>query len=113
MFNYQMPTYQPMFQQQTTYMPAVQNVNVVWVQNQNEVNNYAVAPGNRVLLMDENESVFYIKSADMNGNMTTKVYDFVERDGNKRTYVTFDEMKDYVNEVMKNESSVSATEQSV
>ena len=112
MFNYQMP-YQPMFQQQTTYMPAVQNVNVVWVQNQNEVNNYAVAPGNRVLLMDENESVFYIKSADMNGNMTTKVYDFVERVGNKRTYVTFDEMKDYVNEVMNNESSVSATEQSV
>lgn len=54
--------------------------NFVWVQGESGAKAYPVAPGNRVLLMDSENPVIYIKSADMNGRpMEMEVYDMVRR----------------------------------
>lgn len=40
---------------------------LVWVQGEAGAKSYLVAPGNTVMLMDSEEQVFYLKSADASG----------------------------------------------
>lgn len=40
---------------------------ILWVQGESAARAYPVAPGKKLLLMDSENPVFYIKSADMNG----------------------------------------------
>lgn len=58
-----------------------QNPNSInWVQGRAGAEAYPVAPGASVMLMDSNEAVLYVKSADNTGRpLPLKVYDLVER----------------------------------
>lgn len=69
--------YQPMIQQ-TPQQPA-QN-GIIWVQGEEGAKAYMVAPGASVLLMDSENSSFYIKSTDQSGMpMPLRIFDYTER----------------------------------
>lgn len=73
-YNPYLPTAYP--QLQMNY----QNNPIVWVQGLEGAKAYPVGAGNHVLLMDSEESVFYIKSSDQNGMpMPLRVFDYKER----------------------------------
>jgi hypothetical protein len=67
--------------QQTPPVPHQQNNNgFVWVQGESGAKSFLVAPGTTVMLMDSENPVFYLKSADQSGMpMPLRVFDFVER----------------------------------
>ena len=48
---YQNPYYQPYHQ------PQAQSTNVIWVNSETDARNYPVAPGNTVILMDNDNPV--------------------------------------------------------
>ena len=64
---------------QTT--PAPQNNNgLIWVNGEVGAKSYLVAPGNTVMLMDAENSTFYLKSADASGMpMPLRIFDYKER----------------------------------
>lgn len=79
----------------------------IWVQGEAGAKSYLVAPGNTVLLMDSEGSVFYLKSVDVQGiPQPLRIFDYTERGGaptQKATpapqidltpYVTRDELED-------------------
>ena len=84
-YAYQMPTYygQPMpdnltqlrqgvgyqspMMQQPTAQTAQATPSIIWVQGEEGAKAYMVAAGNSVLLMDSENSAFYIKSTDASG----------------------------------------------
>ena len=61
--------------------PAQQASNgIIWVQGEEGAKAYMVAPGNSVLLMDSENSAFYIKSTDASGMpQPLRVFDYAER----------------------------------
>ena len=68
--------------QQPSYSPA-QNQNnngLIWVQGEAGAKSYLVAPGSTVMLMDAENSTFYLKSADASGMpMPLRIFDYKER----------------------------------
>ena len=66
-----------------TYVSPVQvqnNGSIVWVQGKAGAEAYPVAPGNKIMLMDSNDPILYVKSADTSGKpMPLVIYDLVER----------------------------------
>lgn len=106
----QMPQMQPMQQTQNQ-----QSSNgIIWVQGEEGAKAYMVAPGNSVLLMDSENSAFYIKSSDNSGMpMPLRIFDYVERNAKQQTqnikpnveYVTrqeFDALSARINDIMAN-----------
>lgn len=106
----QMPQMQPIQQAQNQ-----QSSNgIIWVQGEEGAKAYMVAPGNSVLLMDSENSAFYIKSTDNSGMpMPLRIFDYVERNAKQQTqnikpnveYVTrqeFDALSARVNDIMAN-----------
>lgn len=69
---------QPMMgqtEQQTQGTPSI-----IWVQGEEGAKAYMVAAGNSVLLMDSENSAFYIKSTDASGMpLPLRVFDYKER----------------------------------
>lgn len=67
--NYQPINYNQMsnYGNSTNYNQQSNNQSVVWVQGLEGAKAYPVGAGNNVLLMDSEESVFYIKSTDPSG----------------------------------------------
>lgn len=60
--------------------PAQNNNGVIWVQGEAGAKSYLVAPGNTVMLMDSENSVFYLKSTDVSGMpMPLRIFDYIER----------------------------------
>lgn len=63
--------YQPPMQDNLSQLRAAQQQptggGLTWVQGENGAKSFLVAPGASVLLMDSENSVFYIKSADASG----------------------------------------------
>lgn len=56
------------------------NNGILWVQGEEGVKAYMVAPGNTVMLMDSDGSSFYLKSADASGMpQPLWVFNYVER----------------------------------
>ena len=52
----------------------------IWVQGEAGAKSYMVAPGNTVMLMDSENQVFYIKSADQSGMpLPLRIFDYCER----------------------------------
>lgn len=52
----------------------------IWVQGEAGAKSYLVAPGNTVLLMDSEGSVFYLKSVDSQGiPRPLRIFDYTER----------------------------------
>lgn len=67
------PTYSPNYgQPNPTYMPSMTNSNqgatdIIWVQGLAGAKAYPVAAGRSGLLMDSEDSIFYIKTTDQSG----------------------------------------------
>ena len=58
---------------------------IIWVQGEEGAKGYLVAPGENRLLMDSENSTFYIKSTDASGMpMPLRVFDYTERTGAKK-----------------------------
>lgn len=83
------PQYQPygmtsqdrllqMQQQMNNQMPAQQNVNWIPVSGYQGAKDHIVQPNTTAWMMDNNEPVFYVKSADNLGTTTFKAYRFEE-----------------------------------
>ena len=111
----QMPQMQPMQQAQNQ-----QSSNgIIWVQGEEGAKAYMVAPGNSVLLMDSENSAFYIKSSDNSGvPMPLRIFDYVERNAKQQMqnikpnveYVTrqeFDALSARINDIMANNNNNS------
>lgn len=53
---------------------------ITWVQGENAAKSFPVGAGQSVLLMDSEESVFYIKSVDTSGMpQPLRIFDYTER----------------------------------
>lgn len=78
--NYQYPQ-QPMWQQTQVYPPAAAGpaASIVFLHGEGIAKQYPVAPGNTVYIMDTEDPVLYVKSADMGGNIMMKTFDLSER----------------------------------
>lgn len=75
------PQYNQQFQPMAQAAPAPQNNNgLIWVQGEAGAKSYLVAPGSTVMLMDAENSTFYLKSADASGMpMPLRIFDYKER----------------------------------
>ena len=79
---YQQPM-QPM-QQPAPQAQAQHGNGITWVQGEEGAKAYMVAPGQSVLLMDSENSAFYIKSTDASGMpMPLRIFDYTERTASK------------------------------
>ena len=80
--NYMFPQgYQPAIIPQQQVQP--QNNGIIWVQGEQAAKGYPVAPNQSVLLMDSEQSAFYIKSADNAGMpQPLRIFDYSERNTN-------------------------------
>ena len=67
---------QPQYRQQPQ-QPAANGI--IWVQGMAGAKSYLLAPGQTALLMDSENPVFYIKSADQSGMPTLRAFDYKER----------------------------------
>ena len=92
-----------------------QSNQIIWVSGEAGAKSYLVAPGNTVMLLDAENSVFYLKSADASGMpLPLRIFDYKERtttaqqafggsvtaeSANLDNFVTrkeFDELKAYI-----------------
>ena len=95
--------------------------NINWVQGETGAKSFMVAPRQSVLLMDSENNVFYIKSADNSGMpMPLRIFDYTERiTAPKATepvqpsveYVTREEFEKRLKEISNAEQRVSTTKQ--
>ena len=106
MYNYWNPTgYQPQYygmnngampdqlaQMRTQQQPFPQqpqqqsNSGLIWVQGEAGAKSYLVAPGSTVMLMDSENTVFYLKSSDASGMpLPLRIFDYSERRENVST----------------------------
>lgn len=79
--NYSQPSYyqQPMM---TAPQPQPQQqgrIECAWVQSEAGAKSYYVSPNVTAFLMDSDDDVLYIKSADSSGRMAMETYDLVKR----------------------------------
>lgn len=93
---------QPIIQTQ----PATNDNGIIWVQGEAGAKSWAVAPGKSVMLMDSENSVFYIKTTDNSGiPLPLRIFDYTERtqqdsvsaeavQTTNSQYVTKDELKE-------------------
>ena len=57
-----------------------QSSQIIWVRGEAGAKSYLVAPGNTVMLLDAENSVFYLKSADASGMpLPLRIFDYKER----------------------------------
>ena len=91
----QQPYQQPM--QTPAQQPQAQSGGIIWVQGEEGAKAYMVAPGNSVLLMDSENSAFYIKSTDASGMpQPLRVFDYTERGTMQRAQAAQQPAQDYV-----------------
>lgn len=70
----------PMPSQTMQAQPAQQSSQIIWVSGEAGAKSYLVAPGNTVMLLDAENSVFYLKSADASGMpLPLRIFDYKER----------------------------------
>lgn len=94
-YQYYQPVYQGIPQMQQYQVPQPQpqpqpqqqsSAGIIWVQGEEGAKAYMVAPGNSVLLMDSENSAFYIKSTDQSGMpLPLRVFDYNERTGDRQS----------------------------
>lgn len=77
----EVPQYNQQYQPMAQTVQAPQNNNgLIWVNGEVGAKSYLVAPGNTVMLMDAENSTFYLKSADASGMpMPLRIFDYKER----------------------------------
>ena len=82
------PQYNYVQPQQVVQQPQTQqnDSGILWVQGEAGAKSYLVGAGNSVLLMDSENSVFYIKSTDTSGMpMPLRIFDYSERTAEQHT----------------------------
>ena len=106
-----LPQYQaavPQIQQNVPQQQAQpQNNGIIWVQGEQAAKGYPVAPNQSVLLMDSEQSAFYIKSADNAGMpQPLRIFDYSERNANpvsvqqpEQNFVTHTEFEEKLEEI--------------
>lgn len=107
--------YFPQFFPNATPQPGVQNPSMVWIQGgETTAKSYPVGPGQSVLLMDVDNSVMFIKSADQSGMpQPLRIFDYTERgvDSAQNTKMPdisreeFDELKAQVRKLLDRKES--------
>lgn len=94
------PQIQTMPQQQV-------NQGLLWVSGEVGAKSYLVAPNSTVLLMDSDDAVFYLKSADSAGLPTLRTFSYVEIESNQNKQKSSEVQKEFVDreefELFKNE----------
>jgi len=119
--NYQpnVGAYQPYVPQYTTPQPVNnptpthqnQSTGIVWVQGEAAAKSYPVAPGNTLLMLDSEDSVFYIKTVDASGMpMPLRVFEFTERSEivhsqDTENFITRDEFEERMAEIRKEKNN--------
>lgn len=74
------PVNQPVLNTTQTANNQSNNSGIVWVQGEAGAKSYLVGAGNSVMLMDSEQSVFYIKSTDQSGMpLPLRIFDYTER----------------------------------
>lgn len=67
------------------YQQPQQSAPIIWVQGEEGAKAYMVAAGNSVLLMDSENSTFYIKSTDASGMpQPLRIFDYTERSASQK-----------------------------
>lgn len=109
------PTSQPTFNTPQTNQS--NNSGIVWVQGEAGAKSYLVGAGNSVMLMDSEQSVFYIKSTDQSGMpLPLRVFDYTERTETSHTpsnlasnttldvnkFVTYEALENRLQQVLAN-----------
>lgn len=93
-------------QMQTVPQPQV-NQGLLWVSGEVGAKSYLVAPNSTVLLMDSDDAVFYLKSADSAGLPTLRTFSYVEIESNHNRQKSSEMQKEFVDreefELFKNE----------
>lgn len=83
------------------------NQGLLWVQGEGGAKSYLVAPNSTVLLMDSDDAVFYLKSADSAGLPTLRTFSYVEIESNQNKQKSKEVQKEFVDreefELFKNE----------
>ncbi|MGM9683219.1 MAG: hypothetical protein ACI3XQ_06450 [Eubacteriales bacterium] len=101
---------QPQFRQQQSQQPPT-NVNWIQVNGIDGARNITVQPGNTIWAMDNNEPVFYVKSADSMGVASLKAYRFTEiqpgETAKSEEYVTRKEFNDLLKRLGENPEEVA------
>ena len=82
--------YQPNYQNQQQYIPTTNNspINDIKFVTADEARAYIVMPNTKVMLMDRDKSVFYIKSADSLGKSTLEEYKYTRLDNSPNDSVS-------------------------
>lgn len=84
-----------------------QSNGIIWVQGEQAAKGYPVAPNQSVLLMDSEQSAFYIKSADNAGMpQPLRIFDYSERKAEQmpaqqaeQNFVTHSEFEEKLEEI--------------
>lgn len=111
----QMPT-------QTVQQPQQNNSGILWVSGEVGAKSYLVAPGTSVLLMDSDDTVFYLKTADQSGMPSLRTFKYSEITGQKsfnktdqNNFVNREEFENFKNNILeminKNQLLVNKDEQ--
>lgn len=114
------PAVIPQYQQTVPQIQQAQpqNNGIIWVQGEQAAKGYPVAPNQSVLLMDSEQSAFYIKSADNAGMpQPLRIFDYSERNTNpvpvqqvtqqsEQNFVTHTEFEEKLDEI---KSMIKAT----
>jgi hypothetical protein len=83
------------------------NQGLLWVSGEVGAKSYLVAPNSTVLLMDSDDAVFYLKSADSAGLPTLRTFSYVEIESNHNKQKSGEAQKEFVDreefELFKNE----------
>lgn len=128
-YSFGVPGQMNQFQQQPIQMPAQsvqqpqQNNNgILWVSGEVGAKSYLVAPGTSVLLMDSDDTVFYLKTADQSGMPSLRTFKYSEITGQKHfnktdqnNFVNREEFENFKNNILeminKNQLLVNKDEQ--
>lgn len=121
--------YQDRMAQINQYQPVPQpmaaptnNQGILWVQGETGAKSYLVAPGSCVLLMDSDDTVFYLKTADQSGMPSLRTFKYSEITGQKsfdktgqNNFVNREEFENFKNNILeminKNQLLVNKDEQ--
>lgn len=128
-YSFGVPGQMNQFQQQPVQMPAqpVQqpqqnNSGILWVSGEVGAKSYLVAPGTSVLLMDSDDTVFYLKTADQSGMPSLRTFKYSEITDQKsfnktdqNNFVNREEFENFKNNILeminKNQLLVNKDEQ--
>lgn len=127
-YSFGVPGQMNQFQQQPVQMPTQpvqqpQNNNgILWVSGEVGAKSYLVAPGTSVLLMDSDDTVFYLKTADQSGMPSLRTFKYSEITDQKsfnktdqNNFVNREEFENFKNNILeminKNQLLVNKDEQ--